>query len=141
MSRLKLVIDTNVLLVSISSQSSYHWLFQELLSGTFDMYLTHDILIEYEEVISQKWNPEIAQNVLRTLLLLPHVHQMITYYHWNLIYDDADDNKFVDGVICANAHYLVTHDRHFNVLKTIDFPKIEIITLNELEKLLNPRST
>jgi putative PIN family toxin of toxin-antitoxin system len=141
MNKLKLVLDTNVLLVSISSQSSYHWLFQKLLLGAFDMCLTHDILIEYEEVISQKWNPEIAKNVLRTLLLLPHVHQVITYYHWNLIYDDADDNKFVDCAVSANAHYLVTHDKHFNVLKTIDFPKIEIITLNELEKILNSRLT
>ena len=109
MNKLKLVLDTNVLLVSISSQSSYHWLFQKLLLGAFDMCLTHDILTEYEEVISQKWNPEIAKNVLRTLLLLPHVHQVITYYHWNLIYDDADDNKG-DARPPPAVHVLVQHD-------------------------------
>jgi hypothetical protein len=29
---------------------------------------------------------------------------------------------------------IVTNDRHFNVLNNIDFPKINIVTINEFQK-------
>ena len=53
------------------------------------------------------------------------------YFHFGLITADADDNKFVDCAISANARYIVTNDHHYKVLKTIDFPKVEIISLQD----------
>ena len=61
---------------------------------------------------------------------------MSVYYKFNLITKDPDDNKFVDCAIIANAHYLVTNDKHFNVLKKIDFPKVDCISLASFKKLL-----
>lgn len=55
--RLRLVLDTNILLVSISSKSAYHWIFEALLADEFDLCVTHDILLEYEEIIERKFNP------------------------------------------------------------------------------------
>lgn len=52
MSKLDIVIDTNVLLVSISGKSKYHWIYKALLSGKFNLLLSNDILNEYEEIIS-----------------------------------------------------------------------------------------
>jgi predicted nucleic acid-binding protein len=49
---------------------------------------------------------------------------------------DADDNKFVDLTIAGNADYLVTNDKHFNPLKTIDFPKINIVSINEFKSII-----
>ncbi|EHQ26817.1 hypothetical protein [Mucilaginibacter paludis] len=46
---LTVVIDTNVLLVSISSRSKYPWLYQELLKAKLRIALTDEILLEYEE--------------------------------------------------------------------------------------------
>lgn len=43
-----------------------------------------------------------------------------------------DDNKFVDCAIAANAQFIVTEDHHYDVLKTIDFPKVNIIKLDEM---------
>ena len=45
------VVDTNVLLVSISSRSKYHWLYRLILDKKIHIGFTHDILIEYEEQI------------------------------------------------------------------------------------------
>ena len=45
--RLKVVIDTNVLLVSIFDTSPYHWLFQALIQEEFDLAITNEILTEY----------------------------------------------------------------------------------------------
>jgi len=62
----RFVIDTNVLLVSISRNSPYHWIFEALLHHEFDFAVTSDILAEYEEVISEKYSALVARNVVRT---------------------------------------------------------------------------
>ena len=132
----KIVLDTNILLVSISSKSQYHWIFEKLLNGKFELYITTEILTEYEEIITLKYNGNVAKNVIRTLLKLPNVHQQIIYYHWNLINTDPDDNKFVDCAISANANYLVSNDKHFNVLKEITFPKIIVLKIDEFKEII-----
>ncbi|HSH52721.1 MAG TPA: putative toxin-antitoxin system toxin component, PIN family [Bacteroidales bacterium] len=129
--RLKVVLDTNVLLVSISSKSKYHWIYEKLLAKEFDLFISNEILMEYEEVISHKFNTSVARDVIKALLILPNVSKISIYYNWNLITEDSDDNKFVDCAINSNSHLLVTHDNHFNVLKEIGFPKIQIATIEE----------
>ncbi len=63
--RLRIILDTNVLLVSISSRSN--------------------------------------------------VQQIHPSYRWDLISADPDDNQFVDCAVAANAHAVVTENRHFQV--------------------------
>ncbi|MCP4579730.1 MAG: PIN domain-containing protein [Deltaproteobacteria bacterium] len=82
---LRFVIDTNVLLVSISSKSQYHWIFQGLINRKFEIAITNEILSEYEEIVSDKYSANVAHNIIRTLLLLPNVIQSNVYYNWNLI--------------------------------------------------------
>lgn len=55
------------------------------------------------------------------------------HYHFALITQDPDDNKFVDCAIVASADYLVSEDNHFNVLKDIPFPKVNVITLEQFQ--------
>ncbi|MCB1159912.1 MAG: hypothetical protein KDK45_20600 [Leptospiraceae bacterium] len=74
---------------------------------------------------------------MKTLENLPNVEFITTYYKWNLIKEDYDDNKFVDCAIASNANYLVFQDKHFNVLKQIDFPKIHLISIDKFKNLLN----
>jgi len=49
----RFVLDTNVLLVSISSRSPYHWIFRGLLDGHYELFLSNEILTEYEEIIGR----------------------------------------------------------------------------------------
>ena len=49
----------------------------------------------------------------------------------HLIQADEDDNKFVDCAIVANARYIVTEDHHFDVLKSIPFPSVDVIGIDE----------
>lgn len=135
--KLQIVIDTNVLLVSISEYSQYHWLFLSLLNDEFDILLSNEILLEYTEVITNKMGEATANNTLRTLLNLPNTILLTPFYHWNLIVKDEDDNKFVDCAIAGNADYLITHDKHFNILKQIDFPKVNIISIDQFYQILN----
>ena len=55
--------------------------------------------------------------------------QINPYYHFGLIELDPDDNKFVDCAIAAHAKCIITNDRHYDILKEIDFPKVYVVNL------------
>ncbi len=44
---------------------------------------------------------------------------------------DEDDNKFVDCAIAAGADYIVTEDHHFDYLRQIPFPQLNVISLDD----------
>ncbi|MHA4894842.1 putative toxin-antitoxin system toxin component, PIN family [Pedobacter sp. PWIIR3] len=134
--KLTVVVDTNILLVSVSSRSKYHWLYQSLIDGAFHIAITHEILLEYEEIISKHWNAEVAVNVIRSLTELPNAIYTPIHYQMNLITSDDEDNKFVDCAFAANADYIITHDHHFDVLKTIPFPRIPLADINQFKTIL-----
>ena len=139
LSRLKVVIDTNVLLVSISPHSKHHWIFGELLKETYELFITNDILLEYNEIISSRYSAHVVINLFETLKTLPNVHHIIPHFQWNLITQDPDDNKFVDCALNSGADCILTHDKHFNVLKEIDFPKIRIHRIHEFKEMIYSR--
>jgi uncharacterized protein len=131
----KVVLDTNVLLVSISSKSKLHWIFKNLIEGKYILCVTTDILAEYAEIIEQQMGVLAGENALGVLENLPNVEFITNYYKFNLLKDE-DDNKFVDCCISANADFIVTHDSDFNILKKVDFPKILIKTTDAFFKYL-----
>lgn len=133
---MKIVLDTNILLVSISKRSKYYWVFEAFLSQQYQLIVTTDILHEYEEIIGQHMGKEVANTVLQIIENAPNVQIITRYYKWRLIEQDPDDNKFVDCAIAGNAHYLVSHYRHFKVLETIDFPKVKVVDIISFENLL-----
>jgi len=64
------------------------------------------------------------------LIHLPNVKFVNTCYHWNLIDKDPDDNKFSDCAVASTAKYLVTEDKHFQILKTIQSPLLKTISID-----------
>ncbi len=133
---MRIVLDTNVITVAISRRSKFYPIWQSLRNGDYELVATYDILAEYEEIIGGDLSPEIANFVLDTLDNLPNVSYLNRYFNWNLIAEDPDDDKFVDCAFAGNADYLVTNDRHFNVLKTHPFPKIKVLSAEEFLDLL-----
>lgn len=136
---MKIVLDTNVLLVSFSRNSNYRYIFDSFLREDFSLCVTSDILIEYEEIISRHMGEEVATNVLNLLENAPNLEHITKYFKWNLIHVDPDDNKFADCAIAAGATYLVSNDKHFLVLKKIPFPKVEIVTADEFKSVIKKR--
>lgn len=45
-------------------------------------------------------------------------------------------DKFVDCAITAGADFIVTEDSHFDHLKQIQFPQLNILTLDEFNDML-----
>lgn len=95
-----------------------------------------EILEEYAEIITQKMSVEVATNVIHLLLESQYVELINPYFKLQLIKDDRDDDKFVDCAFVANATYIVSDDKHYDVLKDIDFPKLLVLKLKEFLGLL-----
>ena len=128
------VIDTNSLIMAISSRSAYHKIWQSFLAGDYCLCISNDILEEYMEVIARNISINAARYVIYTIMERKNVKLISPSYKWNLITADPDDNKFVDCAIAANAKFIVTEDHHFNVLKEIDFPSVDVISIDDFLK-------
>ena len=134
-----IVLDTNCLLPSLKRDSIYYPIWSYFIKGAYCLCVTDDILNEYEEIIAQKTgSAEIAQNIINAIINRSNTRHIEVFYHFGLITVDPDDNKFVDCAIKANAKYIVTEDHHFDILQQIDFPKVDIIGIDEfVESLQN----
>ena len=113
-------------------------IFQAFLDGTFVLCVTTDILNEYIEKLQEKYKyrTEVSENIINLFDTSPDVMNVTNYYFWNIIEQDPDDNKFVDCAISAGADYLVSNDRHFDDLNSIDFPRVPLISADEFLDML-----
>ncbi|WP_020597699.1 putative toxin-antitoxin system toxin component, PIN family [Spirosoma panaciterrae] len=131
MPEVRVVLDTNVVLRAISSKSSLKRIIDRLYEEEFKMVVSNEILLEYEELITRFYGTATAHTFLDFLLLLPNVERIEPYFTLNLITVDRDDNKFVDCAFAGNAHYIVSDDKHFEVLSSVNFPKLSVIKAEE----------
>lgn len=134
--RLRIVLDTNALLRCLSRRSPYSFVSTEISRKTFDLYVTNEILLEYEEKIAENFSVRLSEVIVSSFVGLTNVKKTSAHFRFNVITFDADDNKFVDCAFACNAHYLVTNDKHYNVLKSLPFPSINVISLEEFAELL-----
>lgn len=129
--RMRVVLDTNCLIMAISARNEYHQVWQDFLDGRFVMCITNEIIEEYSEVISRNISPLLSELVISTIINRRNVIMKSPSYAFHLIKADEDDNKFVDCAIVSNAKYIVSNDRHFNELRDIPFPKVDVIKINQ----------
>ena len=132
----RIVLDTNCLVSSLPRKGKYYQVWQDFFAGKYTLCYTNEILTEYEEILTQKMGKMIAQNVVKAIIARPNTLKLDPHFRFQLISQDLDDNKFVDCAIVANAQYIVTEDKHFNVLSEIDFPKVDVINLDTFLTLL-----
>jgi putative PIN family toxin of toxin-antitoxin system len=130
------VLDTNVLLVCVSDRSPYHLIFKAFLENKYTLCVTTDILDEYAEILTRFSGLALSNLVLETIENAPNTRLITRYFAFDFIKIDPDDNKFVDCAIASNADFIVTHDNHFNVLKTTLFPKVTICNANQFLEIL-----
>ena len=134
---MRIVLDTNSLIQSISPKSVYHDVWLSVLTGRNTLCVSNEILEEYAEILNRLAGKKTADLVLNTIIECKNVVFLTPYYHFNLITADPDDNKFVDCAIQANARYIVTNDHHYDVLRQIDFPKVGIIKLMDFIQMIH----
>lgn len=128
----RLVLDTNCLIQCIARRSPYHAIWLSLLDGRNKLCVSNEILEEYEEILELKASHAFATLAVSVIINNPHTVFVTPYCHFNLIKTDPDDNKFVDCAVAGNAEFIVTEDRHYDILRQVDFPKVNIIKLDEM---------
>ena len=133
---MKIVLDTNCLVVCLPATSPYYCLWQAFRNKQITLCYTTDILNEYNEVLLRFYPQQFVNDVINELLLSVNVRKTTNYYKWNLIPADPDDNKFVDCAVSAGADFIVTNDKHFNILKEMEFPLGQIVDIETFKKIM-----
>ena len=134
---MRIVLDTNCLIQSIPQRSPYRDVWVSVLTGKNTLCVSNEILEEYAEVLQRLAGKDTADFVLDAITKSDYVELITPYYHFGLIKADPDDNKFVDCAIAANARYIVSNDRHYDVFHHISFPRLDVITLKDFLELLH----
>lgn len=132
----RIVLDTNCLIASLSRHSEFYSVWTGFQTGQYVLCVSNDILEEYQEIIEQKTSPIVAQNVINLLLKSENVELITPHFNFRLVEEDHDDDKFVDCAFAANATYIVSDDKHFDILKKIPFPQLLVLKLKEFLGLL-----
>lgn len=128
---MKLVIDTNVLVEAISAKSPYHKIFRSIIEGRNTLIITNEIYFEYFEIFERIYSKQTLMELSLFFDYSPFIIKYSPHYRFHLVKADEEDNKFVDCAICGNADLIITSDHHFNALKAIPFPKVEIFSPEE----------
>ena len=93
-----IVLDTNVLIMSISMHSPYYAIWRRFLSGEYTLCITND-MEEYSEVISRNISPHVSEAIVNTILTRKNVKRFDPHFSFGLITQVPDDSKFVDCAI------------------------------------------
>ena len=133
---LRVVIDTNVLIAIIGLASPYRWMFDSIINGTLTLCVTTEIMLEYREILARKNGPEVAENMAQFFAVHPFVEKVEPFYHFRVIEQDPDDDKFIDCAVAAYADYLISNDRHFRSPRLQDFPKVRVLTADQFTELV-----
>jgi len=128
---MRIVLDTNCLLMAISNRNHFHRVWQAFVNNEYTLCVTNEIIEEYVEEICRNISERAAEAVVYIIMTRSNVLHIDPHFRFGLIEADPDDNKFVDCAIASNAKYIVSQDHHFDILKTIAFPKVDVVTIEE----------
>jgi len=134
MSRLRVVIDTNVLISAALKPSGLQALVMELVAfHAVEMFISEAVLAEYREVFSRpKFSRLDPKDVAHLLAMIETEATMVTPVEQLAISRHDSDNRFYE---CADAaaDYIVTgNNKHF----TKPYKNTKIITGRQLLELL-----
>ena len=107
------------------------------LNEDYNLCVSNEIMNEYEEILAEKTSPTFAEMIIQVLLNSENVVFAHPTFRFGLITADYDDNKFVDCAIVTNANYIVSQDKHFDILKKIDFPKVNVLSIDTFQKIIS----
>ena len=72
---MRIVLDTNALLVSIPRNSKYRLIFDSFLLKQYSLIISNEILSEYAEIIEQKANSMVSTNIVEMLMSATNVEK------------------------------------------------------------------
>lgn len=70
---LKVVLDTNIILSSVSPFSPYRLIFDKLDEFDYELCVSTEILLEYEEKLSDIFSPRVAELTMNLMMVNPNI--------------------------------------------------------------------
>ena len=119
--RMRVTMDTNVLLAALISQSgASHKILSLIIDEAINLTLSTQVLLEYNDVLKReeilkltRLETEEIEDVLDLLALLAQKQNI--YYRLRPNLRDEEDNLFVECAFASNTDYLITSNiRDFN---------------------------
>jgi predicted nucleic acid-binding protein len=98
-----------------------------------------EILLEYEEVFLEKWGADVTQNLLGRVVRSRNIEYTSIFFNFNAVTKDADDNKFADAYLAANADYIISNDGALLALNSLEFPPFNVLTLQEFSAMMSTK--
>ncbi len=115
------VIDTNVVLSMFKRGHANRPIFDAWAAGRLRWAVSTEVLLEYEETATRMTHPAYITLVFQTMdaveSVRQNIHRVSPSFRFHLITGDADDNKFADCAIAAEADFIITEDRHFDAMR------------------------
>lgn len=133
---MKVVIDTNCLLSCVGKRSEYRNVFDAFLDAEFELSLSTEILLEYEEKFNEFWGEAVTDNLLGVFLTSENTFLQDIFYYFHLVNGDMDDNKFVDTYLASNSDLLISNDKKLLALNDLGFPPVKVFRLEEFSEIL-----
>jgi putative PIN family toxin of toxin-antitoxin system len=117
---MRVCIDTNVLVQLFGRDQTTRPIRDALLTGRIELAVSNEILFEYQEMVTRLSGAARWQQVEQFFRVLFYLHANILFvspqFRFGVVAADPDDNKFIDCAIAAQADYVITSDRHFDML-------------------------
>ncbi len=127
MPKTKAVLDTNILISGILFGGNPRQIFELVIQGKIDAYISPAIFTEFKEVLIR---PKFGITHEKCFLISKEIENLFCFVfpqvRVDLIKDDPDDNIILECALAADGEYIITGDSHLLTLKSFD--KIKIIS-------------
>jgi rRNA-processing protein FCF1 len=85
---MKIVLDSNILLVAIGKRSRYRPIWTAFANEKYNLIVSDEVIYEYEEILQQRSAPGVAKIIMEIFVESPKVINQQIYYSWNAIKQD-----------------------------------------------------
>jgi len=127
MKRLRIVLDTNVIISGILFGGIPRSILDMLISGRHDFFLSLPIIEEIREVLNR---PKFGFDNGTALLVIEELHSLCAIVRpaksINLIKEDPADNKILECAVEADAEIIISGDSH--LLSLFSYKRIKILS-------------
>ena len=131
MKRLRIVLDTNVIISGILFGGIPRSILDMLISGKHDFFLSMAIIEEIREVLNR---PKFGFDNGNALMVVEELHSLCTIVKpvksIKFIIDDPADNKILECAVAANAEIIISGDSH--LLSVGSYKGIKILSPRQL---------
>ena len=131
MSKLKVVIDTNIFISATLFSGEANRLVSLWQKNYIQLLMSKQVLEEYLRVLNYpKFGlTEIQIKYITEEVLLPYIFPLIVKRKISIIKNDPSDNKFLSLALEGKADFIISGDKHILELKKNE--NIRIVSLKE----------